>query len=465
MTKRAKRLFPIALSIIIAALYFGCSQPDDIITPVSLSKVNLDFQLLPTAPLGMAYEVWVTDNQDTISLGKFNYDPAIKRVLDANRQPRAERDTFELHDDLFDFEWMLVSVETEPDNDLSAPGPIMLQDRITDPGLNPIELRFPDSDSMWFSILDFFLVSVSDTNRYENNSSGLWFGNYAARRDTIRDVLEILSWRIDSTVSNNPDNPYTPTTETEGPSIAVIGYESISLETIEVQFGFEKETTVVLDTVPIRETRTDPPFLFTVPFFNLRFSPYDTVEYDRFGQQGEPFPDFTPYGWRLKGWIVSPHIEEAGASLGKMTEPAWNMRTTYDGLDGGLLTTGTFVAIDQPDDSAIYVKSDRIPSIPGDEFFRNLPNNAPGPIDLLPNQSGNSGTVFVTLEPENMPTDTTNFPLIVLAGNMPSARSQIEIVAAMGDSIPPYRFDMRNHTNTNDPFRGFPKITVSVRRF
>ncbi|MEW5994220.1 MAG: hypothetical protein AB1744_07475, partial [Candidatus Zixiibacteriota bacterium] len=70
---------------------------------------------------------------------------------------------------------------------------------------------------------------------------------------------------------------------------------------------------------------------------------------------------------------------------------------------------------------------------------------------------GNSGTVFITLEPMNFNTDTTNFPLIVLRGAIPT--DSLEAVADTQE------LEMDPFVQTNDPYLGFPKVIVTIRRF
>jgi len=102
-----------------------------------------------------------------------------------------------------------------------------------------------------------------------------------------------------------------------------------------------------------------------------------------------------------------------------------------------------------------YVKYARVPDFPGDEFF-NVPNQSggTGQLDLL--QDGGEGTVFISLEPDNFVMDSTNFPLIPFLRKFPATMPSLDDIQ---------QETMDNLTETNDPYWGFPKVSVEVRRF
>ncbi len=463
MTRRVNKLMIIALGVIVGTLYFGCSQPEDILTPVAFTDLNLNVQMLPTAPDGMVYELWLTKDGDTVSIGKFNYDPANKKVLDVNGQPRADGSRFVFDGDIFAYDSMLVSVEVYPDPDSASTGPIMLVDKITNPDDNPIELRFPLSDSLWYGILDFCMVTVSDkdmnSDRTVNLGAGVWFASYQFREIFLVDTIG-----IDTASFEVYDSTWWPDTLPDGEtlSIPVVGLDSFKIDTVKMIYGFDTVAHIAPVLFLKKDTFTEPPFLTTKIRYSVDTTLPVQIQWDNFIQAGTGLPDYSIYGWKYKGWVVSPAVKAAGASIGKMTLPPWDFSSMYDGIDGGIITTGVFTTINPTDDPPLYTQSDRIPPYPGDEFLQNLPNGAAGPLNLLPNENGNTGTVFITLEPDNFVTDTTNFPLIVLARNIPSSRSEPNFnIAGPSDTVT-YQLTMHNHTNTNDPFWGFPKITVSV---
>ncbi|RKX26639.1 MAG: hypothetical protein DRP47_07875 [Candidatus Zixiibacteriota bacterium] len=453
--RRANWLLLIALMIVGATLYFGCSQPDDILTPVSTTSLKLSAQMLPPAPQGMIYELWIVKDSNFVSLGTFNYDLVNRKFLDESGEIRADSNEFILDGDIFSYDSVYVSVETVPDNDSLIPGPIMLTDQVTNPNDNLIELIFPwSSDSLWYATCRYNLQTMSDYDRTENTGAGLWLSSYQMVERALQDTIAFDSFTIDpiwiydigakteTTVVVDIINPRIDT------SNLILG-----LDTVEhIGFLFEDST----------ETFTKPAdsFLTTEVKFFLQYGPLDTVYYDLFTQDDFGLPDYSSFGWHYKTWIVAPVVKTEGASEGDFTLPAWGYTQIgldrLPGYDGGMISTGTFTKIDEPDDDgARYAQSLRVPPFPGDEFFVDLPNGVSGPLNLLPNSYGNEGTVFIALEPDNFVTDTTNFPLIPFAWELLSSQEVISDSTAT----------LFNLTHTNDPYWGFPKITVDIQRY
>jgi hypothetical protein len=144
MSVRHKRMLGILLSVVVMSIWWGCAQPDDILSEVGNSTFILDPQRLPELPADMAYELWVTDGvADTISLGKFKWNSATKHFTDLAGVKRPDSGQFNLPTDALAYKILLVSVEVHPDTNGSHCGPVMLMDTINDPELNPIALRFP----------------------------------------------------------------------------------------------------------------------------------------------------------------------------------------------------------------------------------------------------------------------------------------------------------------------------------
>jgi hypothetical protein len=161
--------------------------------------------------------------------------------------------------------------------------------------------------------------------------------------------------------------------------------------------------------------------LVTIPSFKYTIGSKTAFDYDEFTQDSFALPDYSGYGWTYKGWVVSPYVSPT--NVGSITLPAWPTYYLGDsaikGTNGGLLTTGEFSVITAPDNDGNPYKnpaSNRVPKFPGEDFIT-FPSGWNG---LLPNASGNSGTVFITLEPINFISDTTNFPLLAFIGKIPS---------------------------------------------
>ena len=104
-----------------------------------------------------------------------------------------------------------------------------------------------------------------------------------------------------------------------------------------------------------------------------------------------------------------------------------------------------------------------IPPFPGEDFLNSTALQAAfgiNSVEIMPNDFGNIGTVFISLEPNNAVSDTTNFPLILMTRELPASRDFITDVSV--------RVSMMNRSGTldNDPLApGFPQIDVAVKRF
>jgi hypothetical protein len=473
MTKRTGRLFLLALLVSGLSVYFSCSQPDDIMIPVSRTELhlwgkevvpgtsNLKPQCLPTNPKGMIYELWVANDQETLSLGKFGYRQFPKLTFqDENGNLRPDSNYFVLEADIYKYSHIFVSVERNPDPEPLVPGPIMLIDEVTDPKNDLIELRFPLSDSLWFATTKFNMETPSDDDRNAYDGYGIWFSAYSTKPDSTRDTLWLDSFKLVTKEDT-------------------LGIDTVTEYLVDIDSIWSKDTTRVIgwDTVTYSVVRFDSVIGFdstdphtVMDYFNTIYY-YDTgavktYTYDVFTQDKYGLPDYSSFGWKYKGWVVSPEVP---VNCGQITVPAYfiNMNPTdslIPGIEGGLLTTGTFTEIDAPDDGNPYSLGPRVPLFPGEDFLQNLPGGLQAPPQgswggLLPYSTGNSGTVFITLEPFNFVTDTTNFPLFVFAKPLPKNRSDIEDYEVLRN------FDMKNLTETsNGTAEGFPLIVVDIQR-
>jgi hypothetical protein len=207
-----------------------------------------------------------------------------------------------------------------------------------------------------------------------------------------------------------------------------------------------------------------------------------TLALDIFTQDQYGMPDVSAYGFHYKGWVVSPEVP---VGAGEFTPPGYRYKSPsknwIPGDEGGLLTTGTFTKVDEADDGNPFTLpliegiynggADTVmkwPNYPGEDFLDgNALSAATGgavtsPVDLMPETVGNIGTVFITLEPDNLLDTTTNFPLLAFIGSLPSARS---LIARPGFERP-VQITMLNTTGTvpGSLLGGFPEIRVSVER-
>ena len=457
MSNRIRRLLILAALVAATTVYWGCSQPADVLAPVSTSQVTLNPQLLPTNFPGMHYQLWVSNSQNTVSLGRFAYDNFNKRFLEVNGSLRADSNLFTLDDNIFKYSKLFVSIEEDNDPKPSSPDVIMLIDDVTLPSDISVDLVFPLSDILWEATARFNMETTSDSDRSALDGYGIWFASYQQLNDSVRDTLSLDSFWVDTTYEIFQRDTVIRN---------LINISNISSDTITRIFGVDSFSHAVIrfdQSVQTDSADAGDSILVTVPNFIYTVGSLFAFDFDEFTQDSFALPDYSSYGWNYKGWVVSPTVKPL--AIGSVTLPAWPPNKPFDSLmpgvcdTCGLLTTGTFSKINQPDNSNPYVAGPRLPQFPGEDFIANLPGgmttgNWGG---LVPLNNGNSGTVFISLEPTNFVTDTTNFPLIAFMSDVPSRRSIIDSSVVI--------INMLNRTQTNDPFIGFPRIRVDIKTF
>ena len=448
MYKNSKLLLLLALAIMSSIIYFGCDQPNDVLTTISKSEVYLIEERLPDNPDGMIYELWVANASESVSLGKFGYVYETRTYYDAQGNIRADSNKFVLNSDIDLYEVIFVSVETNPDDDVSSPGPKMLIDYLTSP---TIQLIFPNVDSMWDGTVRYSMETPSDNSALDTSTAtdgyGIWFASYQQVFNDFNDTFLIggvLDWWLDSGTYVDSQNCVE--------SKVTIDLDSIHQKDTSIIFGLDTLTHSVVRFNKIESVKTCGYYPTTIDMnYNINFR---NVTFDQFFQDNFALPDIADYGWKYKGWIVSPYVDSTLTNT--MTLPAWMIYgDIFDQSTGGMLTTGTFSDITAADDANPYVASDRVPDFPGEDFFNNLPGGM-APVNFVPSQSGNPGMVFISVEPINY-NSTTNFPLIAFVDNaLPYQRSYVT------DTEFIQMFTMRGWMQSNDPYRGFPKIIVAI---
>jgi hypothetical protein len=453
------------LAVVLVA---GCSQDEDIVSPVSTTELTLSALRLPTPPSGMIYELWAANSSETLSLGKFSYREEFKRFMD---ETGAARDNiFSLGDDIFKYNSVFVSVEVHPDNNLSAHGPIMLIDDVSDPANSPFQLAFPLADSLWEGYVRYNMEGVSDRDRHLNDGNGLWFSRYQATIYDVPDTFAILIDTVDSVI-NTGSSPVT----------FIVGVEDIETTITFV----EQDTTlwsvgkIWLGDQPLVHyglsfrfiTYIDSTLPYEARALSIKFdtaSRNDTVEL--FSQDYRDLPDYSSWGWKYKGWVVLAHYNSVPMTTRwRMTPPVWRYKTeNYNwmpGDSGVLFTTGTFSRIDLPDDGNPYKLDGPVAPFPGEDFLNSTVLQAQFGIDrveMMPQAAGNVGTVFISLEPDNSPYDTTNFPLILMTQSLPYLRD----TTITNNTLVSVSMMNRSGTLDNDPISpGFPQIDIALKRF
>lgn len=457
MFKRDKLLSLLALALLSSCVYWGCDQPDDVLTPLTKTNIWLEEEKLPSNPGGMVYELWAANSSDTISLGKFGYDFVLHRYLEVDGTVRADSNKFFLGYDVMDFTDIIISVETYPDDNTNSPGPVMLFGPIID---QTIKLRFPQIDSLWLATVWYNMESASDGLDPITDGYGVWFCSYTEMFADLDDTAAILDWGV----YIYDDNTTPPGTE----KIITTGIDpaSIVVKDTGIEFGLDTVYHQVVRFELTRDTLYDAPYYSTSLWIDYDITP-GIVAYDNFNQgeseenpEGEfDLPLLDAYGWTYKGWVASPYID-TDLVKNRMTLPAWRIFDPWlSGCDGAILTTGTFCDARCADDGNPYVASNRVPDYPGEDFLMNLPGDHPA-VNLVPNENGNPGLVFLSLEPKNYHCDTTNFPLIPFIGSFPYSRETVI------DNTITQQFVLRGWTaQESDTDHGFPWVRVTVERF
>jgi len=494
MPRFDNRLAFLLLSIFLIGSLWSCSQPNDIETPVARTELNLSVDRLPEPPTGMIYQLWAINGDanaapilpaNAVSLGRFSYEQSDTAVgfRDVSGQPRSSM--FILNDDLFDYSNVVVSVERISDAP-AVPSNIMLVDRITGLLDIPIRLNFPLSDDLWSAIVRYNMEAVSDNNRSSGDGSGVWFSSYRSTTDTLPDTLNMTPTFVLTEII---------------PEISIVTGETLNIDSLTAPYPWDitnitadtsklvfSQDTIILGIDSFLHTAVtfginslaDTSYPYEFRKFNFSYATiFKTVDLDIFTQDKFALPDLTSFGWEYKGWVVSPQIS---AAAGTLTPPGWRFKLLnknwIPGDTGGILTTGTFALIDQPDDgnpfSLPLIESIngidttfKHPNYPGEDFLNGAALSAAtggavtAPVNLVPNNTGNIGTIFITIEPVNNIDTTSNFPLLAFIGAVPSSRSTIS--AGFNTTI---QVNMNNVTQTvfNDVI-GFPEIIVSLSRF
>ncbi|UCD18175.1 MAG: hypothetical protein JSV44_04490, partial [Candidatus Zixiibacteriota bacterium] len=98
---------------------------------------------------------------------------------------------------------------------------------------------------------------------------------------------------------------------------------------------------------------------------------------------------------------------------------------------------------------------------PGEDFLQNLPGGAPPLAFCDENNPGEAaGTIVITLEPDNFNADSTNFPLILMVGPIPSYEDVSDTLAHV------QLFPLMNQFQAvpGNPY-GWPALKISLTRY
>jgi len=187
-----KNFFAIASILIISILVFGCTQPDDVAAPISVTQIYMSPVQLPTTPDGYSYELWAVDTADNYyPISNFLWNNYYRRFMDLDSVKIDSM--FSVPYDLLNpfYEYLAVSVETIPDTYPDSVGPVMLKDTIIDPDTWPMLLAFPIDFS--FARITYSVETPTDKNSNSDDASGVWFAFYDYRVNVLRDTIGVSS--------------------------------------------------------------------------------------------------------------------------------------------------------------------------------------------------------------------------------------------------------------------------------
>lgn len=474
MLRRSNRLPLVVLASFTIILLLSCTQSPDILTPVATTDVALSVERLPSLPAGMAYQLWVAKAGDTVSLGRFLYDADHQNFEEVTGEVRS--DSFALKGDILNFTTIFVSVERIADPSTTSPGPIMLIDNVSNTNDSPIRLRFPKADSLWLSVVKYNMQTPTDLDRDANIGSGLWFTRYQTIRDSIPDTIGQVWTLIDSVVFDTSRFPFIYTcgvqdTANDSAYYNLGGSEFLYMsDTLPIHHGVKFTQIFCVDSIaPFEGQVLVDSFPTVIPHIYIR---------DWYNQQGFILPDIHNYGWHYKGWIVTPYLNSVSmTSRWRLTKPAYRYNTPNEsflpGDTGVLFTTGSFDTLGASDFGNPFSLPHATPPFPGEDFLDStalMQTYGISSVQFLPDLSGstNTGTVFLSIEPDNFIYDTTNFPLIAMAAPVPARRTLVTDTRPSNSPLRgvPVEIDLNNYTSTVPGNTvGFPVIGVTIKRF
>lgn len=274
---------------ILCALFFsfilGCSQSEDVIAPISLTKINLSPAQLPAAPEGYVYELWVVDTNNTYySLGKFIWSNENYRFYDTDSNEIGS--TWMVDYDILDpfYDSLAVSIENFPDLEPDSAGPIMLAHVIVNTDEHDMMMVFPrivveqpDQDVLMDfgnGMAGFCLETPTDKDSQSKEASGVWFALYVydsvalydtvtVRIDTRRKVPRSLEIDTSYWVCDSVEN--TTCVESTDVTELVIHDPGYDYDWMLIDTANLEELAATLDTLAIRCTTTviDPYYIPT----------------------------------------------------------------------------------------------------------------------------------------------------------------------------------------------------------
>ncbi len=184
MNRRFNRLTLTIITAVMLIFVFGCTQPDDVLAPVSTTRIILEPERLPSLPDSFYYHIWVIDTaQLAYSIGSFYWNDTQYKFydLDSNVIDSIWTVDYDILNPFYRF--IGVSVENIGDPPpvgtilpQSSIGPIMLQDTLYSNEERLMKMVFPLD--LWLGYGFFAVETPSDSNSQTNDASGVWFSEY-----------------------------------------------------------------------------------------------------------------------------------------------------------------------------------------------------------------------------------------------------------------------------------------------
>jgi hypothetical protein len=440
-------------------IVFGCAQSTDVVQPQINTTITLKPAYLPNLDSIYVYELWmvkvknpgdnfIASNAEFTSLGKFTYNNATARFMDAAGDS-AISNSIDLPETWMNYDYIVVSIENKNDLSPSTPsGTFILSDRVVDPKLRPIALKFPVS---MFGALGFYFVGTpTDDTTYwhfpqgindsghvvfvrNDENLGLWICSRFRSERPLHDTLAVndLEVVVVNDQADTTDAKYKPDT------IGINFPPYWVVDTTFVVFGLDtlQHRRINIDWIDTVDTNND---YLLFPSYNIDSItdsaypyPLGNIPYYVYSSPLEGLPDIAPYGWQYNCWVMLEQQtsgDNSGLDLSTVIPFGDGREEDFTGLNSwGILPLGPFTHPDSADLFNPFIDNREVPDFPGNDFvkFSNPANSERyANLNLRRNTLERWGSVLIGMEPDpaKLAVDSTvNFPLFFLSDDLPSA--------------------------------------------
>ncbi len=430
--------------LIVGFIISGCliNPPD---TPNKVANIlKLNPTHLERLPAEMIYQGWLVkgdtipdvgwtarDRSEWKSFGRFNWDQYDHVPIDASGTPIDNY--FDAKTDVFAYDRIYITIEEAGASDPALPSEVVILAGDVDLLNEDADLEHPISTSEVsdFTVEQhFWIYTQSDTAWYDTLTltKGIWFGQISKADRVVFDTLCFMAANETDPMDISlwdwglcPRDPITDERLEEPDTVHFCSFlDSTSIDT-------SYEIGSIDDTVDPPETT------FTIGYI-------DTTEYWR---QDECYPGIDEYNWEqvLLDYdsvivldTISFHdtvfvIPDGDTALAPSLEtmpdakPGWEYEAWVifdEGSGYEPLSMGRFTRPrDSSDDRRAYYDSstsERYFTVPGEDFFKNVPNF--GSLDVINNPY--TDKIYITVEPEpDFDPDHPFLQLIMFSGPIP----------------------------------------------